>query len=132
MGQAPTGSGSNAGYSVVVSSSDPADAEPVPQKSEAQAASDNREAVANASMVILAVPFPALEVTDELAEKPRGKIVIDVTRLDPSVPPATIDGSSAAERFQAMLPRVVSDRSLQHRLSLPLRPILRSPEPKAW
>lgn len=83
MGQAPTGSGSNAGYSVVVSSSDPADAEPVPQKSEAQAASDNREAVANASMVILAVPFPALEVTDELAEEPRVNVVIDVTPARP-------------------------------------------------
>jgi predicted dinucleotide-binding enzyme len=93
---------------VTVTSTDPADAERVASETGARAVSDNISAVADAEIVILAVPYPALtDLAAELGPHLEGKVVVDVTnRVDPAHPASTMDGTSAAEQLQERLPGV--------------------------
>jgi predicted dinucleotide-binding enzyme len=99
VGRALATSATRAGYDVIVSSSDPEDATAVATAAGARVASSNREAAAAAGIVVLAVPYPALEgVASELAEALRGKVVVDVTNRPIQAGPAI------AEALQARLP----------------------------
>lgn len=95
-----------AGHTVTLSASDPASARSTAEKTDCLAAPSNREAVQDADVVFLAVPFQTVpSLLDELGETLNGKIVVDVTnRRDPANPGATLDGSSVAEQIQARVP----------------------------
>ena len=99
VGRALATSAARAGYDVVVSSHDPEDAQAVATATGARFAASNREAAAAAGIVVLAVPYAALEpIAADLAETLRGKVVIDVTNRP-------IQGGPAiAEALQARLP----------------------------
>jgi predicted dinucleotide-binding enzyme len=65
------------------------------------------DAVADADVVILAVPFVSSvdEVTGEIRDRVAGKTVIDVTNpMKPDFSGLATEGSSAAEEFQKRLP----------------------------
>lgn len=99
VGRALATSATRAGYDVVVASTDPEDAQAVADATGARVAASNRQAAAAAGIVVLAVPYPALEtlITD-LAVTLRGKVVIDVTNRPIQA------GPSIAEALQARLP----------------------------
>jgi len=85
-----------AGHEVVFAARDTEKTKRVADELGAQAASTASEAAEAAEVIILAVPFAALdEVAEELAGQAAGKIVIDVTNPGP----ATEGGPSAAERL---------------------------------
>lgn len=66
------------------------------------AVGSNREAVAPAEFVILAVPFAAVEsITRGLGDALEGTIVIDVTNR---FAPEELNGPSNAEQIQALVP----------------------------
>jgi hypothetical protein len=99
VGRALASSATRAGYDVIISSSDPEDAQAVASATGARVGASNREAAAAAGIVVLAVPYPALEgVASELAETLRGKVVVDVTNRPIQTGPAI------AEALQARLP----------------------------
>ena len=99
VGRALATSATRAGYHVIVSSSDPEDAQAVAAATGATVATSNREAAAAAGIVVLAVPYPALEsLTSELADALTGKVVVDVTNRPIQTGPAI------AEALQARLP----------------------------
>lgn len=97
---------SRAGHSVKISSRTREKAEAVARESRAIAAQSNRDAAERAEVVILAVPYPALdEVVAELGNTVEGKVVVDTTnRFNPNDPGTGIDGTSAAEQLQAKIP----------------------------
>ncbi|MGH2353573.1 MAG: NADPH-dependent F420 reductase [Chloroflexota bacterium] len=103
VGRALAGSASRAGHTVTISSTDPQDAQAVAQATGARAAPSNREAIDGAQIVILAVPYDAVEgIVAEAGSALDGKILVDVTnRLNVQNPPAAIDGTSNAENIQA-------------------------------
>jgi 8-hydroxy-5-deazaflavin:NADPH oxidoreductase len=69
---------------------------------DANAARSNAEAVTDAEIVILAVPFDAVQsIASELGSGLDGKILIDVTNR---FRPEQLDGSSNAELIQGMAP----------------------------
>ena len=94
------------GHTVTIASADPEDAAETARATGARSATTNREAVAEAEAVILAVPSAALDaIIDGLDAALDGKVVIDVTnRVNPQDPGSVLDGSSNAERIQARLP----------------------------
>ena len=106
VGRALAGSASRAGHTVAVSSTDPQQAQAAAQATGARAARSNREAIDGAQIVILAVPYNAVEgIIAEAGGALDGKIVVDVTnRLNVDNPAAAIDGTSNAEQIQARLP----------------------------
>lgn len=91
-----------AGHSVTISAADPSEAQRVAEEAGAQGVAANREAVAAAEVVVLAVPFDAVEaIARELGGALDGKVVVDVTnRFDPS----QLDGTSNAEITQGIVP----------------------------
>ena len=96
-----------AGHEVTITAKHPEHAQAAAQEIGAQAAESSAEAVSDADVVILAVPFvgAADEVTGEIRDRVAGKTVIDVTnpmKLDYSG--LATEGSSAAEEFQKRLP----------------------------
>ena len=95
-----------AGHAVTIASADPEGAAATARATGARSAASNKEAVAAADAVILAVPTPALDaLVSELGQALDGKIVIDVTnRVNPQDPGSVLDGNSNAERIQARLP----------------------------
>lgn len=85
-----------------VSSADPSDAQNVASETGATAAASNLEAAAGADVVILAVPFDAVEeIVGELGAELNGKTVIDVTNR---FAPEQLTGPSYAEQTQQMVP----------------------------
>lgn len=108
VGGALAGSMVEAGHTVTISGPEQAEVEEVASQAGASAARDNVAAVRQAEVVILAVPYQALnDLADELGPHLEGKVVVDVTnRVDPSDPPSTLDGSSAAEQLQRRIPDV--------------------------
>jgi 8-hydroxy-5-deazaflavin:NADPH oxidoreductase len=99
VGRALATSATRAGYDVVITSTDPEDAQAVASASGARVAATNRQAAAAAGIVVLAVPYTALEaLAADLAEALRGKVVIDVTNRPIQAGPAI------AEALQARLP----------------------------
>ena len=100
VGQALGRSINRAGHEVTFAGRDIGKTLQVANEIGAQAAASGREAAADSDVIILAVPFPALdEVAHELDGAASGKVVIDVTNPGP----ATAGGLSAAERLAERL-----------------------------
>ncbi|HEU5087325.1 MAG TPA: NAD(P)-binding domain-containing protein, partial [Roseiflexaceae bacterium] len=81
----------------------PGEAEQVASAIDATAGASNRDVVANADAIILAVPFDAVQaIVDEVGTALDGKILIDVTNR---FQPEQLEGPSNAELIQAMAPK---------------------------
>jgi 8-hydroxy-5-deazaflavin:NADPH oxidoreductase len=106
VGRALAGSCTRAGHAVTLSSSKIDDTRAAAQATGARAAGSNAEAIAGARIVILAVPYAAVDgILAEVGSGLDGRVLIDVTnRLNPEAPAATIDGTSNAEQLQARAP----------------------------
>lgn len=101
VGQALGGSIRRAGHEVVFAGRDAEKTTQVANAFGAQAAKTASEAASGAEVIILAVPFGALEeVAAEIAGPAAGKVVIDVTNPGP----ATEGGPSGAEQLAERLP----------------------------
>jgi len=102
VGKAITGSASRAGHSVTLSSAKGDSAIAAAQESGARAAASNREAVEGADVVILAIPYTAVdEVLGELGSQLAGKVLVDATNpLKPDYSGLATNGSSGAEEIQ--------------------------------
>jgi 8-hydroxy-5-deazaflavin:NADPH oxidoreductase len=107
VGSALGGTFARAGHDVTLAARDGARARAVAQQIGATAATSPAEAARDADVVVLAVPFAALdEVAEELREAAANKVVVDVTN------PLTADysglategGPSAAEQLAEHLP----------------------------
>jgi NADPH-dependent F420 reductase len=107
VGRALATSTTRAGHDVRLSAAHPEHAQSAAEQTGARAASSNREAVASADVVILAVPYPAVDATlADVADALDGKVVVDATnRVNVSDPGSVLDGTSAAEQIQARVPR---------------------------
>jgi predicted dinucleotide-binding enzyme len=101
-GQALASACARAGHTASISSTDPAEAQRLAAESGGSPAASNAEAVANADIVILAVPFDAVRaITQEPGSRLAGKTLVDVTNR---FAPEQLDGSSNAELTQQMAP----------------------------
>ncbi|MGE0543327.1 MAG: NADPH-dependent F420 reductase [Dehalococcoidia bacterium] len=102
VGRALATASVRAGHAVTLTSAIPSEAERVAAEVGAGAARSNGEAVADAEIVILAVPFDAVQaIVSELGAALDGKVVIDVTNR---FAPEQLDGPSNAELTQGMAP----------------------------
>lgn len=108
-GKALGGSSTRAGHKVVFSARDPEHARAAAEEAGGSAAGSNRDAVAGGDIVILAVPYPALDaILTDLGDALDGKIVIDATNpLNAEYSGLAVEGTSAAEEIQR---RVASAR----------------------
>ena len=107
VGKALGGSVARAGHDVVITASDPEHARVAAEQIGATPADSNRDAVADADVVILAVWYPTAvgEVAPEIAEAARDRVVVDVTNpVKPDLSGLATDGRSAAEELQDKLP----------------------------
>lgn len=107
VGKALASSITRAGHDVTIAAKHPDHARAVAEVVGATPASSNAAAVAGADVVILAVPFAgageavAAEIRDEVV----GKTIIDVANpLKPDFSGLVTEGSSAAEKFQKLMP----------------------------
>jgi 8-hydroxy-5-deazaflavin:NADPH oxidoreductase len=107
VGNAIGSSAAKAGYAVVFAGQDAAKAQAVAAAAGGAAAATPRDAVANADIVVLAVPYSALAgVAAEIAPVAAGKIVIDPTnplKSDYSGL-ANVGSASGAEELARLLP----------------------------
>jgi predicted dinucleotide-binding enzyme len=102
VGQALATASVRAGHTVTITSTTPGEAERVAAEVGANAVASNRAAVADAEVVILAVPFDAVSaIANELGSALDGKVLIDVTNR---FAPEQLDGPSNAELIQQMAP----------------------------
>src|SRR3954447_8851229 len=102
VGQALAKASVRAGHTVTITATHAEEAGHVAAEVGARAAPSNADAVANADVVILAVPFDAVDaITRELGSRLDGKILIDVTNR---FSPEQLDGTSNAELIQRMAP----------------------------
>ncbi len=106
LGQALAG----AGHAVTYAARDQARVEAKAQEAGANTAPSPADAVKGADVVILAVPFTAIDdIASEIAAAASGKLVIDVT--NPIKPDysglSTVGGPSGAERIAASLPGAI-------------------------
>jgi predicted dinucleotide-binding enzyme len=102
VGKALTKASTVAGHQVAISAAAAGEATQAASEAGGKAVSSNREAVAGADFVILAVPFDAVQsITNELGDALNGKVVIDVTN---NFAPEEMKGTSNAERIQQMAP----------------------------
>ena len=91
-----------AGHAVTITSAQAGEAERVAAEVGATAVASNSDVVAEADVVILAVPFDAVNaIANELGSALDGKVLIDVTNR---FAPEQLDGTSNAELAQAMAP----------------------------
>src|SRR6266542_2610623 len=106
VGRALSTSVTRGGHSVTISDRDPGEAQAAAKAAGATAAGSSAEAVRDAAAVVFAVPFDSYEpLIRELGGALDGKILVDVSnRLNMQNPPAAIDGTSNAERTQALAP----------------------------
>jgi 8-hydroxy-5-deazaflavin:NADPH oxidoreductase len=107
VGKALGTSITRAGHEVTITAKHLEHARAAAQEIGAQPAESPAEAVSDADVVILAVPFvgAADEVTGEIRDRVAGKTVIDVTNpMKPDYSGLATEGSSAAEEFQKRLP----------------------------
>jgi NADPH-dependent F420 reductase len=107
VGKALATSITRAGHEVTLSASSPESAQEAAAEVGAQAAATNTDAVRDAEVVILAVPFvgAGAAVAAELHDAVDGKTIIDVTNpLKPDYSGLATEGISAAEEFQKLLP----------------------------
>lgn len=96
-----------AGHTVTLTSKDPAHAEAKAKDTGARAVRSAQEAVKGAEIVILAVPYSAVDaVLSELGDALAGKVLIDVTnRMKREAIAESVDGSSASEQIQRKAPK---------------------------
>jgi predicted dinucleotide-binding enzyme len=103
VGKALTTSFTRAGHDVTIAAAHPENARDAAEALGASAAASNADAVADADLVVLAVPATALEaVAGDIADEVSGKTVVDVSNRptpDPAGP-----GTSIAEELQERLP----------------------------
>jgi 8-hydroxy-5-deazaflavin:NADPH oxidoreductase len=106
VGRALATSATRAGHAITITDRDPQEAQGTAQGAGARAAGSVAEAIRAAEAIVLAVPFDSIEgIVREAGSALDGKILIDVSnRIDVSTPHAVIDGTSNAERVQAMAP----------------------------
>jgi 8-hydroxy-5-deazaflavin:NADPH oxidoreductase len=99
VGSALARASARAGHSVTVSATEPEHATRLAKETGSRAARTNAEAVSDAELVILAVPYDAVEgILRELGGKLEGKVLIDVTNR---FAPEDLNGPSNAEQIQA-------------------------------
>jgi len=102
VGGALARSSVRAGHKVTLSARDPSHAEAKAKETGARAARSPAEAVKDAEVVILAVPYVIAQLGDALA----GKVLIDVTnRMKRPAIAESVDGESAAEQIQSKAPK---------------------------
>jgi NADPH-dependent F420 reductase len=108
VGKALAKSGLKAGHSVTLSASHPDHAAEAAKATGARAAASSLEAVKDAEIVIIAVPYGKLgEVFRGLGSAVDGKIVIDATNhVDLENPAAVLSEPSNAEEIQKRHPEV--------------------------
>jgi NADPH-dependent F420 reductase len=96
-----------AGHTVTLSAKDPSHAEAKAKETGARAAKSAGDAVKQADVVILAVPYAAVDaVVTELGDALAGKVLIDVTnRMKRESIGESVDGRSAAEEIQRKAPK---------------------------
>ena len=106
VGKALTGSAIRAGHSVTVSSKNGESARALAEESGARAFASDREAAEAADVVVLAVPYGAVdEVLDDVGAALAGKIVIDATNpIKADYSGLATEGTSGAEVIQAKAP----------------------------
>jgi 8-hydroxy-5-deazaflavin:NADPH oxidoreductase len=103
VGKALAGSFTRAGHTVTLAAAHPEHAVEAAKAIGARVALSNREAVAAADLVILAVPASSLEsIADEIGDVAAGKVVVDVSNRP--TPDASGAGTSIAEELQGKLP----------------------------
>jgi NADPH-dependent F420 reductase len=107
VGKALASSFTRAGHGVTLTASNPDNARAAASQTGAKAADSNQQAVGAAEVVVLAVPYPAIDaVLAEVGDAMDGKVLIDTTnRVDPADPGSVLDGTSAAEQIQARVQR---------------------------
>ena len=105
-GKALTESAIRAGHNVTVTSASGESAGAVAEETGARAAGSGREAVEDAELVVLAVPYSAVgDVLDEAGTALDGKVVVDATNpLKPDYSGLATNGRSGAEEIQARVP----------------------------
>jgi NADPH-dependent F420 reductase len=106
VGKALASSFVRAGHGVTLTASNPDNARAAASQSGARAADSNRQAIAAAEVVVLAVQYPTVDaVLTEAGDALAGKVLIDTTnRVNPADPGSVLDGTSAAEQIQARAP----------------------------
>jgi 8-hydroxy-5-deazaflavin:NADPH oxidoreductase len=106
VGEALAGSLTRAGHVVTVTASTEERAAAAAERTGATAVASTEEAVAAADAVILAVPNGVIDrLLEEIGPVLAGKILIDATnRISREDPAAVLDGTSNAERIQALVP----------------------------
>ena len=107
VGGALAKSSVRAGHTVTLSAKDPAHAEAKAEETGARAVANTADAVKAADVVILAVPFTAVDsVIAEVGDALAGKVLIDVTnRMKREAIAESVDGSSASEQIQKKAPK---------------------------
>ena len=106
VGKALATSITRAGHEVTLSASSPASAREAAAEVGAQPAATNTDAVKDAEVVILAVPFVGAgpEVAAEIRDAVDGKTIVDVTNPLKADYSGLATDTSAAEEFQTLLP----------------------------
>jgi predicted dinucleotide-binding enzyme len=102
VGKALTRASTAAGHEVAISAADHGEATQAAAEAGGKAVGSNREAIAGADFVILAVPFAAVQsIAAELGDALHGKVLIDVTN---NFAPEEMKGPSNAEQIQRLVP----------------------------
>ena len=105
VGQALAGSAERAGHEVTIAAKHPDHAQEAASVTGANSAASTRDAIADADVVILAVPASALdEVAAEIGSAVTGKAVVDVTN-HPTPDVSAQSDTSTAEVLQSKLPQ---------------------------
>jgi 8-hydroxy-5-deazaflavin:NADPH oxidoreductase len=106
VGKALAGSAIRAGHSVTVSSNSGESARAVAEETGARAAATGRESVEGADLVVLAVPYTAVdEVLAEAGAALAGKVLVDATNpIKADYSGLATNGLSGAEEIQAKAP----------------------------
>jgi predicted dinucleotide-binding enzyme len=103
VGKALATAGVRAGHAVKISSTTPEEAARVAAAAGTSVGLSNQAVVADADVLILAVPFDAVGgIIDELGAELEGKVLIDVTNR---FAPDQLGGTSNAELIQQMAPK---------------------------
>jgi len=107
VGGALAKSSVRAGHTVTLSAKNPAHAEAKAKETGARAVPSAADAVKAADVVILAVPYAAVDsIITELGDALAGKVLIDVTnRMRQDAIAESVDGTSASEQIQKKAPK---------------------------
>jgi 8-hydroxy-5-deazaflavin:NADPH oxidoreductase len=106
VGKALAGAAGRAGHDVTLSAAHPESARRAAEETGSKSEATNRDAVAGADIVFLAVPYGSLiGILDELEDALDGKVVVDVTNpLKADYSGLATEGTSAAEQVKERVP----------------------------